>query len=663
MTRRGREVETLLLTALAAVPLYGTQTVGVIPVLLFHLAIGAIIVRVARGQGPNIVPEQILRAVALAYVPFYIVDAALISRSAIAASTHLVLFIAVYQPVESMRKNNQAQRLLTTALIFVASVATSTHITIVLYVLVFAFVAFRQLMYVSHMETVRSLVRAPLAAEGEPQQYAEVPSARAAGFYLCGTAMIGALLFPVLPRVRSPFVQGMAGSLNNATTGLSDMIDFNQTRTSTNDPAVVARIWMGQDAIPFFTPLRLRGAVYDRFVRQAWMQSRTRNRGPRQLGDGYAIARAIGFTRNATVQQRLARNTRLFVPAGTVTVRGLPVMWEGPHYQELNTAGPPTGRDPVTFDVSMARTIAPMPGEPPPHVVSYPVTPAVAALARQIIGGETDPRRQAQAIEQYMTRNFRYLARPESIGRIMSVDDFLLKDRRGHCEYFAAGMVALMSSLNVPARIVGGFYGGQLNPLTGYFVIRREDAHAWVEVWSEGRWNTFDPTPASLRPGAAQSDLLRLYATAISESITYFWDRYILTYGLADQIALMMDAITRARATLLSLGHGLSAATRQVTPVRVAYAAGFTLVLALLVALVLRRRRTLFDRLAEHLRVLGVDVGPATTVEEALTLLRQQQPEAARALEPVVQLYQAVQFDAHPSHARRSALEKQLRAL
>ena len=55
----------------------------------------------------------------------------------------------------------------------------------------------------------------------------------------------------------------------------------------------------------------------------------------------------------------------------------------------------------------------------------------------------------------------------------------------------------------------GGFYGGTLNPLTGYFIIRREDAHAWVEVWDGRSWQTFDPTPASLRPGNAQEGLLR----------------------------------------------------------------------------------------------------------------------------------------------------------
>ena len=94
---------------------------------------------------------------------------------------------------------------------------------------------------------------------------------------------------------------------------------------------------------------------------------------------------------------------------------------------------------------------------------------------------------------------------PEPALRGMTVDDFLLKDRRGHCEYFAAGMVALMTAVDVPARIVGGFYGGKLNPLTGYFIVRREDAHAWVEVFDGGAWQTFDPTPATLRPGNAHT--------------------------------------------------------------------------------------------------------------------------------------------------------------
>ena len=60
--------------------------------------------------------------------PSFEVNAALLSRSAIAASTHLVLFIALYQPIESLRSNNQRQRMLTTALIFIILFRPPGHV-------------------------------------------------------------------------------------------------------------------------------------------------------------------------------------------------------------------------------------------------------------------------------------------------------------------------------------------------------------------------------------------------------------------------------------------------------------------------------------------------------------------------------------------------------
>ncbi|HYO77072.1 MAG TPA: hypothetical protein VE010_11470, partial [Thermoanaerobaculia bacterium] len=170
MSRKARELETLLLAMFAALPLYVTNAIGKFPVALFHVAMAAICVRVAMGKGPELLPARVMRWLALAYVPFYFVDWRMLGGSAIAASTHLVLFIATYQPIESMQRNNQAQRMLTTALIFLASLATSTHITVVVFVVVFALVMFRQFMYVSHLETVRSI----------GANYAEPPSGRAA---------------------------------------------------------------------------------------------------------------------------------------------------------------------------------------------------------------------------------------------------------------------------------------------------------------------------------------------------------------------------------------------------------------------------------------------------------------------------------------------------
>jgi len=647
MTRR-REVEMLLLTMFAAVPLYFTQTLSPIPLVAFHVVMAGIVVRVWMGKGPELIPAGIMRALGLAYIVFYAIDAAMISRSAIAASTHLVLFIATFQPIESVNTNNYAQRLLTTALIFIASIATATHITIVIFVVVFAFLMFRQMMWVSHIETVQSIGR----------EYSLPPMSRAAGFYLAGTALIGALLFPLLPRLRNPVVQGFVNPLVN-TTGLADSIDFNQSRASTPDPMVVARVWMGQEAIPFFTPLRLRAVVYDSYRNNTWLQTRSEFRELPMRRGSFRIARPVGFTRSATVQQRLIKSSRLFLPDGTYAVAGVPQLWEGPTHDAYGTM---MGRgEMVTYQVGMAREIEP--SRPwTPRVIPYPVSPRIAALAHKIVGNERDPERQAAAIEDYMSRRFEYVQRPENIGgRPMTTDEFLLRVRRGHCEYFAAGMVALMSSLNVPARIVGGFYGGRMNPLTGYFILRREDAHAWVEVWDGSKWITHDPTPASLRPGDQQAGLLNRYASALSDSINYFWDRYILTYGLGDQIALAAELISRFRQGAIDTRQNLDALARTVFSRKVLLAFSVVLLLAAAALGTLRRRRPIFFAIADRLRDLGIDVKPATTVEEALDLLRVRDPEAALAFEQIIRLYEEEQFSPRPDRDRLTEIRQLLR--
>src|SRR5687767_1808439 len=192
MTPRAREIETLLLAMFGALPLYFTHAIGLVPVLAFHVFMTAVLLRVMAGKGPELISVSVLRWMAIAYVPFYLVDWIGISHSAVAASTHLVLFISAYQPAESLQRNNHAQRMLTAGLIFTASVATSTHITIVLFVAAFAWLMFRQLMYVSHMETVRAL----------ELPYSEPPAGRTALFYLGGATLIAAMLFPLLPRIR-----------------------------------------------------------------------------------------------------------------------------------------------------------------------------------------------------------------------------------------------------------------------------------------------------------------------------------------------------------------------------------------------------------------------------------------------------------------------------
>jgi hypothetical protein len=241
----------------------------------------------------------------------------------------------------------------------------------------------------------------------------------------------------------------------------------------------------------------------------------------------------------------------------------------------------------------------------------------------------------------------------------MTTDDFLLRERRGHCEYFAAGMVALLSAQGVPARIVGGFYGGRLNPLTGYFLIRREDAHAWVEAWDGSKWTTFDPTPPAMRPGNAQAGLLSTYASAISDSVNYFWDRYVLTYGLSDQIALVAEMLTRGRTMLDALRAALRNRPR-LSAMDGVIAIAAILFVVMLIAAIARRRRSLFHILAAHLAKLGIEVGLSMTMEEALRVLRSQHEDAARDLEPLIAMYEEERFSASHDAKRVRAIRRRL---
>jgi len=639
MNARAREIELLALTMLAALPLYVTQTISAAPLIAFHFAMAAITFRVMTGGSRQLIPSVVLRALGIAYVFFYVIDAAVISRSAIAASTHLVLFIAVYQAMESGRQRIEGQRLLTASLIFVASVATATHITILPFVVIFGFLLFRQLIHLSHSDSVELVTTRAI----------EPPSNRAAGFYVCGTTVIGILLFPILPRVRNPLVPGMVGSLTSASTGLSDSINLNEQRTIVPDATVVSRVWMGQEAIPFFTPLRLKGMIYERFQDNKWLQG-VRDIAPVQMRNGVAqIARPSGFNRRATVQQRFIVGTRLFLPAGTYAVIGVPQIYEYPR-RDIYTAWQTRG-DLINYDVEMAWTTNPLRIQRVP-VTNYPVTPPVLAMARQLAGGQTDPMKQAARIESYLSTKFQYLPNPAQIGRRMTVDDFLLREHRGHCEYFAAGMVALMTALDVPARIVGGFYGGKLNPLTGYFVVRREDAHAWVEVYDGNGWRTFDPTPADLRPGSAQSGLLRAYASALNDSVNYFWDRYSLTSGLGDQIALAAELFGRTRNMLVGARHSARRTAAQIFSFRYLMVLAGFIAFSMIVYVIAQRRRPAFELLRDHLRACGIEVGASMTMEEALIELHRTQPEIAAAFAPLIALYEEEQFSPHGRPAR-----------
>jgi len=89
------------------------------------------------------------------------------------------------------------------------------------------------------------------------------------------------------------------------------------------------------------------------------------------------------------------------------------------------------------------------------------------------------------------------------------VDFFLFDLKEDFCEYFASAMVVMLREVGVPARVVEGYTTGTLDPLTGKYVVKELDAHAWVEVYfpSYG-WIEFEPTPSQAPFLRIDSDLV-----------------------------------------------------------------------------------------------------------------------------------------------------------
>ena len=121
--------------------------------------------------------------------------------------------------------------------------------------------------------------------------------------------------------------------------------------------------------------------------------------------------------------------------------------------------------------------------------------PRTLALATELASGAKSAAQILQrAIDHLRGADLLYTLNPPLLGS-HSVDEFLFDTRRGFCEHFASAFTVLMRAAGVPARVVTGYQGGEINPVDDHLVVRQLDAHAWSEVWLAGRgWVRVDPT-------------------------------------------------------------------------------------------------------------------------------------------------------------------------
>ncbi|HXR56930.1 MAG TPA: DUF3488 and transglutaminase-like domain-containing protein [Casimicrobiaceae bacterium] len=126
-----------------------------------------------------------------------------------------------------------------------------------------------------------------------------------------------------------------------------------------------------------------------------------------------------------------------------------------------------------------------------------PGNPRTIDFARSLRERFPDDRRYISAVlKWFRDEPFFYTLAPPLLEESQPVDEFLFDTRRGFCEHFASAFVVLLRAAGIPARVVTGYQGGEINPRGGYLIVRQSDAHAWAEAVIDGRWQRFDPTAA-----------------------------------------------------------------------------------------------------------------------------------------------------------------------
>lgn len=186
-----------------------------------------------------------------------------------------------------------------------------------------------------------------------------------------------------------------------------------------------------------------------------------------------------------------------------------------------------------------------------------PRTQALADQLRTQLGDADAMAYVRAALERLRTGGYTYTLEPGVYGQ-NTADQFWFDTKAGFCEHIASAFVVLMRGAGVPARVVTGFQGGELNGVDGYWTVRNADAHAWAEVWTAERgWVRVDPTGAVSPGRVGQFQRLRapdgMVAGALGtlsptllaqlratwEAVNNSWNQWVLNYTQSSQFNLM----------------------------------------------------------------------------------------------------------------------------
>lgn len=474
------------------------------------------------------------------------------------------------------------------------------------------------------------------------------------------------LSFAFFPRVAGQFWAIQAGA--TASTGLSDEMSPGSVGELATEYEPVFRVRF-EGSPPTRSALYFRGIVLNNFDGFTWRRERLpSHRISRPIPAGEPVRYRV--TLEPTNRPWLfALDTVLASPRRDVYLS---------HDRQLTAPNPITS--PTSYDAQSwleTRSDSSLSARGRQFETQLPAdrNPRTLALARELRARVTGDAEYADLVLAWFRDNgLEYTLEPGTT-TVDSVDTTLFDAKRGFCGHFASAYATLMRAAGVPARIVTGYLGGEWNPIGEYLLVRQSEAHAWTEIWLEGRgWTRVDPT-AVVAPERLQRGILDLLSdslpagqaalrrNALFTRLALFWDganqwwqEHVVEFNLRAQMNL-----------LERLGIGAP----QWQHLGWAFALGLIAWIAW-VALTLRRSvaRGKPDRIARAwlraTRKLARVTAPRLATEGPLDFARRvalARPDLAERVTALAQRYARLRFGPGAAAAELNAFERDIRRL
>jgi transglutaminase-like putative cysteine protease len=513
-----------------------------------------------------VISERWTTPLSVAYFVFFAADYFVFSRSFLPATVHLALFGVVVR-MFSLRRDRDHVMLAILAFLMVLASAVLTVDSVFL----FSFAAFMLMAVATFvlMEMRRSGHESNIQARhsSDPQEHRRLALslARVAPGLMLMILVSGAAVFFLMPRMSAGYLGGYSYG-TDFSSGFSDRVQLGQIGQIQQSTAVVMHIQIEGDTVGRYD-LHWRGVALSNFDGHVWSNPREQFALQRQPDYSFGVPRFGNAVLKSYVAPNLAREQVihyrvLMEPIGTNVFFLAPWARSVSGDYRLLTAD----SSGAVYDFDGARAISryeaesdiamPSPAELRTAGQNYPapieamylrlpaLDPRVPQLAAQTTASAKNNYDKATALENHLRTRYGYTLQLPRTAVKDPIANFLFERKQGHCEYFASSMAVMLRTLGIPSRVVNGFRTDEFNDLTGNYVIRAKDAHAWVEAYFPGYgWQTFDPTPAG-GAGAPQGwGRIALYVDAMAS----FWRDWIVSYDTSHQYVLGQAAVSGTR--------------------------------------------------------------------------------------------------------------------